>query len=291
MNEPTITAASDPCRRRTVLERLAGASNGRLGNLPLRRWLKGIFHGLIELRTAGQGLLCRLPDGESVRIAPAYRSITWNLQEYRAFKEALRPGAVALDIGANLGCYALLFGQWVGPTGKVFAFEPSPQAFTGLCRHIFLNRLSEVVVPVQAAVSDASGSALLEDGAWGTNRLISPAEAAAERSTHSVAAVTVDEFCERANILPDLIKVDVEGLELAVLRGARRTIRTCGDRLKLFVELHPRTWADLGMSRDDLQTELESQGLTARALHEGAPLWSVEGISVRLTAGRPAAAG
>ena len=289
MNEPIVTAASDRCRRLTVLESLASASNRRLGSVPLRRWLKRIFHGLIELRTAGRGLVCRLPGGETVRIAPAYRSMTWNLQEYRAFKEALRPGAVALDIGANLGCYSVLFGQWVGPTGKVFAFEPSPQTFAGLRRHISLNRLSGVVVPVQAAVSDASGSAALsDDGVPGTNRLICPAEAAEARRQLSVATVTVDDFCEREKIVPDLIKVDVEGLELAVLRGARRTIRACGDRLKLFVEMHPRTWAELGISQDDLQTELEGQGLTASALDGGALLWSVEGICVRLTASRGA---
>src|SRR5439155_282135 len=160
------------------------------------------FHWLLQLRTAGGGFVCRLPDGESVRIAPAYRYLTWNLQEYRAFKQALRPGAVALDIGANVGCYSLLFGQWVGPAGRVFAFEPSPESFAGLCRHIALNRLAGAVTPVQAAVSDTSATVgLFSDGFQGTNRLIFPGEPAGARRTLSVSAVTVDEFCKREKIL------------------------------------------------------------------------------------------
>src|SRR5207237_6618595 len=126
--------------------------------------------------------------GETVRILPAYRFASWNLDEYFAFKRAAGAGSVALDVGANVGCYALLFGQWVGPTGKVFAFEPAPEAFAGLCRHISLNRLSGVVVPVQAAVSDASGVAQLDDGVPGTNRLILPGEATAARRKRSVSA-------------------------------------------------------------------------------------------------------
>jgi FkbM family methyltransferase len=195
----------------------------------------------------------------------------------------LRPGAIALDIGANVGCYSLLFGQWVGPAGKVFAFEPAPDSFAGLCRHIALNRLAGVVIPVQAAVSDASSAVqLLNDGSEGTNRLVFPGESGGARRTLSVSAVTVDEFCEREKILPDLIKIDVEGFELAVLRGARRTIRACGDRLNLFVEMHPTTWAAAGITKEDVLEELKAQRLVASPLDKDGLLWSVEGICVRL---------
>jgi FkbM family methyltransferase len=282
-NEPIVTATSDPCRGTTFLERIGSSLKDRLGGMPLRNWQKRVFYWLLQLPTAGGGLVCRLPDGEKVRISPAYRYLTWNLQEYRAFKQALRPGAVALDIGANVGCYSLLFGQWVGPAGKVFAFEPSPDSFAGLCRHITLNCLAEVVIPMPAAVSDASTAVqLLHDSSHGSNRVIFPGEAAGARPTLSVPAVTVDEFCEREKILPDLIKIDVEGSELAVLRGARRTIRACGDRLNLFMEMHPTTWAAVGMTKEDLLTELEVQGLAAAPLKEGGPLWSIEGMCLRL---------
>jgi FkbM family methyltransferase len=284
MNEPVVTATSDPCRGTTFLERVGSAVKGRLAGAPLHNWQKRVFHWLLQLPSAGRGLLCRLPDGERVRIAPAYRYLTWNLQEYQAFKQALRPGAVALDIGANVGCYSLLFGQWVGPAGKVFAFEPAADSFAGLCRHITLNRLAGVVIPIEAAVSDASSTVqLLNEGSEGTNRLIFPGESAAGRRTLSVSTVTVDEFCERENILPDLIKIDVEGFELGVLRGARRTIRACGDRLSLFVEMHPTTWAAAGIPKEDVLEELQAQGLAASLLAAGEPLWSVEGVCLRLS--------
>src|SRR5437868_5421148 len=92
--------------------------------------------------------------------------------------------------------------------------EPLAEVLCAGCR-------AGAVAPVQAAVSDASGDVqLLNDGFQGTNRLLFPGEPAGARCTFSAPAVTVDEFCEREKILPDLIKVDVEGFELAVLRGA-----------------------------------------------------------------------
>ena len=95
------------------------------------------------LQTGGRGLSCTLPGGERIRALPEHRYLSWNPQEYAAFKRAVSPGMVALDVGANVGAYSMLLGQWVGPTGRVFAFEPAPQAFSGLVRHIHLNDLDE----------------------------------------------------------------------------------------------------------------------------------------------------
>ncbi len=65
----------------------------------------------------------------------------------------------------------------------------------------------------------------------------------------SVPTVTIDSFCAREGLLPSFIKIDVEGAELAVLRGARETIRRGGDALALFVELHPSIWSLGGKRR------------------------------------------
>ena len=92
-----------------------------------------------------------------MRVLPEYRYIGWNPVEYAAFRAAAAPGGMALDVGANVGAYALLFGGWVRPGGRVYAFEPSAQAFAGLRRHVELNGLEDVVRPVRAAVSDREG--------------------------------------------------------------------------------------------------------------------------------------
>lgn len=283
MSDRVTVATSEKYREPGFIER-AGAVARRLSSgTRLRPLLKRTYHALLELQTGGRGLECRLPEGECVRIAPAYRYVSWNPNEYRAFKEALGPGKIAFDIGANVGCYSMLFGQWVGEGGKVFAFEPSPATFEGLEQHITLNRLGAVVRTVQAAVSDSSATAdfLMLDN-QGTSRLASGSGTAGPGQVVRVPTVTVDEFCEREDVSPDLIKVDVEGFELSVLQGARETIRRAGERLSLFVEMHPTIWAEMGMSKDDLISELEFQGLEAETLDGSDEMWAVEGVCLRL---------
>lgn len=286
MNSQVAIAESEKCRKPTALEHL-GARLGRgLGRLPMRPLLKRIYHGALNLQAGGGGLVCTLPEGETLKILPGCRYVSWNRDEYSAFKSALHPGATALDIGANVGCYSLLFGQWVGPSGKVFAFEPASETCRNLRRHVKLNHLDAIVTPVEAAVSDTNAAAsFLNLDNQGMNRLAISSERAERSRVTQVATTTVDEFCKQAGILPDLIKIDVEGFELNVLRGARETIEAAGERLALFVEIHPTTWREIGLSKDDLIDELERQNLRAVSLRPAPDLWAVEGECLRIVRG------
>jgi FkbM family methyltransferase len=190
---------------------------------------------------------------------------------------------VALDIGANVGAYSTLLGQWVGPTGRVFAFEPAQRAFEGLTQHVRLNDLSERVTPVCAAVGSSSSAAqLLSDAGTGGSRLAVAGDA--DRSTTPVRVMTIDEFCAKEQIVPDFIKIDVEGSELDVLRGARETIRKRRGKLALFVEMHPSLWPAIGVGQEDVEAELRHQGLAATSLTPSGGTWTVEGICLRLIA-------
>jgi FkbM family methyltransferase len=274
------TAPSDGFREKPFVE-LAGE---RLRHLPLapgvRRWLKRVYHGALMLQSGGRGLRCTLPGGEHLRALPEYRHISWNPSEYGAFRDAVLPGHVALDVGANVGAYALLLGQWVGPTGRVFAFEPAPDVHAALARHISLNRLDDIVRPVAAALSDRETEApLVLSGTAGESRLAVPGDTGDVRS---VSLTTIDRFCVREGLAPDFIKIDVEGWELSVLRGARDTIRSRGAALALFVELHPSIWPTLGLSRRDVEAELSAQDLELAPLTPGEDPWAVEGVAVRL---------
>jgi len=271
---PTV-AGSSAFRTPTALERL-GTAAGRLlpGGAP-RDALRAAFRLAVRLRTGGS-VRARLPGGEEVRLLAEYRFVTWNRAEYDAFRASAAPGIVALDVGANVGAYALVMGRWVGREGRVFALEPAPEAFHGLARHVALNGLDGVVTPVRIAAAGRGGTATLAvDGASGANRL----GAGGER----VETITLDDFCARENVAPALIKIDVEGAELEVLRGARETIRRGGAGLALFVEMHPTLWREMGISATDVRAELDAQGLRAEALRPGvADLWALEGECLRL---------
>ena len=250
-------------------------------NAALRARLKRWYVAALTVQTGGRGLPASLPGGEVVRVLPEHAHLGWNPDEYRAFREAVRPGMTAFDIGANVGAYALLLGQWVGATGSVHAFEPAPETFEGLIKHIELNGLREIVHPVRAAVgASSSTSALLVCGTHGESRLAGASDGA--DITIAVPVTTIDEYCGRHRLTPAFIKIDVEGAELDVLRGARETIRRSRHGLALFVEMHPSIWQQIGVSRHDIEHELASQSLVVEPLVPSPDWWALEGVCVRL---------
>lgn len=225
-----------------------------------------------------------LPGGEVVLVSPSSRHITWNPDEYDAFRSAVRPGDVVLEAGSNVGAYTMLFGQWVGASGRVFAFEPDPSALAGLERHIALNGLGDRVTAVRAAIAadgaDRLRFALFESS--GISRLATDREQPGTR-IEEIDAVSIDRFCGDRGVSPSVIKIDVEGAELAALRGARTTIARAGRSLQLFVEMHPQLWPGVGISADDIQRECQRQGLVAEKLDGSRDgLWTIEGVCLRL---------
>ncbi len=281
-DERPEVASSEAYRRPSLLETIGGRIARAVPEGAVRRWMRDAYRAALRLRVGRHGFEARLPGGETVRLLPEYRFVTWNPAEYEAFRSASKSGGVALDVGANVGAYALLFGWWVQPGGRVYAFEPAPDAFDGLSRHVLLNDLDGVVRPVRVAAAGASGTATLRvDGISGANRLSEDDSG----GSIEIDAVTIDDFCAREGIRPTVIKIDVEGAELEVLRGARETIRAVGDDLALFVEMHPSIWREMGISAADLQTELASQGLRAESLSPTSDPWALEGECLRIVRG------
>ena len=179
MSDRSVAEGADRFRRPGVLERAAR----RLRSAPiapaLRRSLKRAYEIALTVQTGGRGLPCTLPGGETIRVLPRYAGLTWNPDEYRAFRAAARPGMVALDVGANVGSYSMLLGQWAVPRESVFAFEPAPPLFDGLTRHVRLNHLDAIVTPVCAAAGAATTTGrLLVAGTAGESRLACAADAA-----------------------------------------------------------------------------------------------------------------
>jgi FkbM family methyltransferase len=271
----TVIGRAERFRRGSWLERGVDRLRGsrRLAAPPMLRRL----HEAVLDRLPGDHLVSVLPSGERVRLSARHRSLSWNPEEYRAFRDAVRPGAIVLDVGANVGAYTLLFSQWTGQSGRVFAFEPSPSAASSLRRPVELNDARNVEV-VEAAVSDREGSAALYDeGVAGRSSLLALAN---HRSTTTVKTMTIDRFCGERSLAPDVVKIDVEGVEVDVLRGARRTLAS--DAIVAFVEFHPSVWRSRHEDARNLARELEAQGLEPEPLDAQFDVWSTGGVSVRL---------
>ena len=134
----------------------------------------------------------------------------------------LKPGDVFFDVGANLGLFTVTGARRVGPAGHVYAFEPSQREAGFLQRNLERNGLSNVTV-VTAALSDHSGTAQFAVAADGGNNSLMKNEHPQQRIQYwqTVPLTTLDEYVAAHSIERiALIKIDVEGGEANVLRGA-----------------------------------------------------------------------
>jgi hypothetical protein len=142
-----------------------------------------------------------------------------------------------------------------------------------------LNGVARRVTIRPEAISDRRGEAsFVEDSTHGDNRLVPQAIA----GTRTVRSTTIDDVCSEMSLDPDVIKIDIEGAELAALRGARRTIAARRGALTVFVELHPATWPSLGVTRADIEAELRLQRLHLEPLPGVSDPWTTQGVCVRL---------
>ena len=159
----------------------------------------------------------------SHRYVSAYWLGIYELPIQECLVRELRPGHVFYDIGANGGFFSLLGSRCVGPEGKVYAFEPLPENIRSIEAQLRLNQVSNCTV-VDAAVADCGGSVEFCEGQdTSTAHLKGNHSGDAGTAAIRVRSVTLDEFVATAPS-PHFIKMDIEGAELAALRGAGRLL-------------------------------------------------------------------
>ena len=146
--------------------------------------------------------------------------------EFRFVQRYLEPGMTVLDIGAHHGFYTLLASTRIGPNGRVHAFEPSPRERGALLRHLKWNALSNVSVYAVALGKEAKPGQLfvVDRHQTGCNSLRPPASDVLEGATPTpVEVITLDGWVSEHHIASaDFAKLDVEGGELDVLKGASK---------------------------------------------------------------------
>lgn len=167
----------------------------------------------------------------------------WGEKKVQLWEHLVQPGQVALEIGAHVGTLTLPLSRLVG-SGRVIAFEPFYPSFAALAANTALNSLDNVELR-QAVVADRAGKVFMDRGSLAFKQQdffnygsidfqgldILPADAERQVAWDEYPVVTLDGLSMSQ---VDFIKIDAEGLELAVLRGARRLLRK--SRPLLFVE-------------------------------------------------------
>lgn len=128
----------------------------------------------------------------------------------------------ALDIGANIGYFSLLLSQRVGPQGRVFNFEPHPDIFKKMKHNI---SSCKNISPLNSALSEASGEmTLFIPVDFNKNEGLASLESSENSRQVIIQAEALDDLFARENKKIDVIKIDVEGHELSVFKGGRKTL-------------------------------------------------------------------
>jgi FkbM family methyltransferase len=143
---------------------------------------------------------------------------------------AVSPGDTVVDVGANVGQYAALLARMVGPEGRVLAFEPVPRTFRILASVVAGLELSNVET-LQLALADSDGTARfaeVQDVDGLPDSGLAHLATGADRSTVEVPVARLDSLCAGSLAIAGctFLKIDVEGAELLVLRGASAFLET-----------------------------------------------------------------
>jgi FkbM family methyltransferase len=192
----------------------------------------------------------------------------YELDTARVLARILKPGDHFVDCGANIGYFTLMAARLVGPTGRVDAFEPDPVNRARLEEHLRMNGSPSSVTVQAVALSDQDGWATLyhpSDAArnHGEASLFAPAGVKAD--SYTVPLARLDRLVSAA---PRLVKMDIEGAELAAIGGMTELLK--GERPpELIVEHNPASASSAGHRPGDLLRALQKHRERYRAYWVG----------------------
>jgi FkbM family methyltransferase len=201
------------------------------------RFLDRVSRKTFERAMAAEGGVVRIESGPmeglllsvSEHISHAHVSGLYEAETQQAVARLVAPGSVCYDLGASIGYLSLLMAR---RAGRVYAFEPAPHAQAEIRKHAAANGFDNIeIVPSPVSDRERQVTFSLTDNAYGSCIV----EGETRWPTLELTTVTLDDFAE-THPQPDFVKMDVEGEEGRVLRGARSILRE--RRAAFCIELH-----------------------------------------------------
>lgn len=234
--------------------------------------------------TAGRAVLARRllsrfrsePDTKLARTrsGPRFRTATDDLLQVYLYlfgvwepnlthwvRRTLRPGDTFVDVGANIGYFAVLAGRLLAGRGRVVAIEASPEFTRALQANVALNRCANIRV-VNVAASDGPGKVqFFQPNRYNRGNTTSVRMAAESSPLFTIDSRALPEILTPAELTgARLVKIDVEGAEYAVIRGLLPALSDMRDEAELIVEINPELLAVQGTSAAELVDLLRSHG-------------------------------
>lgn len=206
--------------------------------MPIRQLInRAVFEDRLEIVEVQTGLM----RGTKFRLFPrsesGYYLGTHEPDLQASLPHFIKPGMTVFDIGANIGFFAVAAANLVGRTGNVVAFEPNPAVVVRLRENVELNGLADRLIIEQNAVGDFDGTAEFCFALTHLQGRFSdlPYVPQGAEST-PVPCRTIDSYVASANLVPDVIIMDVEHAEGRALRGMKSLLRLC--KPLVFIEMH-----------------------------------------------------
>lgn len=175
----------------------------------------------------------------------------WEINNLERVAKYIKPGAIIADCGSNIGNHSVFFAK-ICQAQTVYAFEPQRHCFNTIVQQAKINNVERVINPLNVALGDVAGtmtiSKFAHENLGGTEFTYSDTN-----NKNAISAITLDSL----NLQKlDFMKIDVEGAQLSLLRGARETLIRCA----------PTIWIEmLGSEAQDLNRERK---LPQDLLHE-----------------------
>ncbi|MBK9779900.1 MAG: FkbM family methyltransferase [Anaerolineales bacterium] len=198
-----------------------------------------------------------------------YYGIGFEQDEMTWVKQFIKDGDVFFDVGANIGVYTLLASRMVGKRGQVHAFEPLDPTYDLLSKNVKLNQVENVYLN-PAAIGDQVGELNLYINAQAALTGLGQTNRGIFLGVQKVPVLTLDDYAARNGIPAiDFLKIDVEGYEGHVLRGAARLIAN-SPNLIIMSELAKKNFEPLGFSVKEVVDWMHGLGFEAWMIkHDG----------------------
>jgi FkbM family methyltransferase len=247
----------------------------------------------VTINVPGAGEITMFLDPKDTFFTPMMLAVKgpWETGETHWFVKSIKPGDVVVDLGAYVGYYTLIAGKLVGDKGKVYAFEPGPDAFALLQKNVRVNHLTNVVLE-HKAVSDKPGSIKLfvSEKHSADNKIYKSADDPT-RPTVDIEAVSLDDYFRSRDHRVDFVKMDVQGAEGLILDGMHQVL-SWNPHLRMVVEFTPEAIKQAGSDPYAGARYLKEAGFRffdigaadgPRALTEADPIPILERLSKKYT--------
>ncbi len=186
--------------------------------------LRNIFRSSYYLLHGRSGKTIRINNEDYTVSAHVARGINKEIDEVplRLLLRLCREAAVVFDIGANIGVIATIVAKKMKLGSVIYSFEPAPLSYRYLQDTARVQKGAAAIVPVNLAVSNNSDKLYFtNDGNSCTNHV----STASDKGVIVVDSTSIDSFCTSNNIIPQVIKIDIEGAEFWALQGMQQTLK------------------------------------------------------------------